>query len=336
MKSAPLTDVIPHLCGMARAYRLRNLVFVMKAFFDESGLNPYEDKVLVMGGFLGSVDEWERVSDAWDACLNRAPAIRYFKSDEANGLNGQFERFNHASADEKRKELAGIVGGSDLQGICASVLHALFEGRNPKLAKGMVGSRVYDWGFFTATSGTLQYVQTVHPGETIDFIFDKRTELRSCIAIYDEMKEMEDCPWSAIMRVAGACIPGDDEKVVALQISDLLAGEFSSMANGGNSPSEAWKLLTARHSVAHIPCRLPPSVPFLTGLRSFGKEIRDATGRFLQRFYKENERSISLLNDLGEIAERKAIFDAAMKLLSGRYESDPDFLKFRERQREEK
>jgi hypothetical protein len=81
---------------------------------------------------------------------------------------------------------------------------------------------------------------------------------------------------------------------------------------------------------------LPPSVPFLTGLRSFGKEIRDATGRFLQRFYKENERSISLLNDLGEIAERKAIFDAAMKLLSGRYESDPDFLKFRERQREEK
>ena len=210
-----------------------------------------------------------------------------------------------------------------------------FEGRNPKLAKGMVGSRVYDWGFFTATAGTLQYAQTIHPGETVDFIFDRRTELRSCIAVYDEMKEMEDCPWSAIMKVAGACVPGDDEKVPALQMADLLAGEFSSMVNRGNAPSEAWKLLTVRHSVAHIPCQLPPNVPFLTELRSFGKEIQDSTGRFLRRFYKEKERSISLLNDLGEIAERKAIFDAAMKLLSEKYESDPEFLRFRERKREE-
>ncbi|MGH9615778.1 MAG: DUF3800 domain-containing protein [Acidobacteriaceae bacterium] len=332
--SFPLSHLIPHLCGIPSRLRGKCLVMVMRAFFDESGLNPTEDKVLIVGGYLGSVEQWERIADAWDECLNRHPKITYFKSDEAKNLNGQFYRFLTEASEKKREALAGIVGESDLQGFCASVHHKWFEYRDPKATKGMVGSRVYDWGFFTATSGVLQYARDVHPGETIDFVFDERSELRGCIAIYEEMRHMEDCPWSEIMSHAGTCTPGDDKKVAALQMADLLAGEFSSIANGGNTPSVVWKILTSRRSVAHMPCQLPPDAPPLVALRSLGKAIKDAAGDFLGRFYGEKERSLSLLNDLGEIAERKAIFDAAMKIFTEKYEADPEYIKFRERNRE--
>jgi len=53
MSATPISRIIPHYCGMAGWVRRKRLVIVFRAFFDESGLNPCEDKVLVMGDFLG-------------------------------------------------------------------------------------------------------------------------------------------------------------------------------------------------------------------------------------------------------------------------------------------
>ena len=325
---------LPHLCGMPFRLRRKCLVMAMQAFFDESAISPTEGKVLVMGGYLGTVEEWDRVVAEWDECLHRHPKIEYFKSDESRHFSGEFYRFSADATEQKRLALAEIIGRSNLQGFCASVHHKWFEDRDPKATKGMVGSRVYDWGFMTSTSGVLQYAKIVHPGEIVDFVFDKRNELRGCIAEYEKLKSLEDCPWSDVMSCAGVCVPGDDKKVMALQMADLLAGEFSNMANGANQPTEVWKTLTRIHSVAHLPCQLPPAVIPIVALRALGKEIQDKAGDFLRRFYGEKERSASLLNDLGEIMQRKAIFDAALKALSDNLESDPQYLKFRERNRE--
>lgn len=323
---------VPRLCGVPSRLRRKCLLLAMRAFFDESGLNPTTDKVLVMGGFLGTIEEWERVSDEWDACLRRPPQIEYFKNDESKILDHQFGRFNRASAESKRQELAEIVGASELRGFCASVRHQLFANRDPKLAKGMVGSRAYDWGFFTVTSSVLQHARAEHPNQTVDFIFDNRQELRGCIATYEEMRNAEQFPWRRAFTNAGSCTSGDDREVVALQMADLLSGEFSSMANGSEPPSPAWKAITAVRSVIHIPCDLPPLVPVFIDLRSLGKEIQGLAGNFLRRFYKDEDRSEDLLNDFHELVERKAVFDAAMRLVEEKYRSDdPEFLKFLER-----
>jgi Protein of unknown function (DUF3800) len=332
-RSIPIAHIIPHLCGMPSRVRKKRLVTALRAFFDESGLNPNSDSVLVMGGYLGSIEEWERVSDAWDACLRSSPKIEYFKSSEASTLHGQFKRFNRNDANAKSEELAKIIGNSELQGFCASVIHAWLESRDPKLAKGMVGSRTYDWGFFTATSGVLQYIEYFHPLETVDFIFDKRPELRGCIAFYEQVKELAISPQADLMRFAGSCTPGDDVETVALQVADLVAGEFSSMANQGKEPSLVWKLLTAHRSVIHLPCQLPPNVPLLVEMHSLAKDIGGVSGTFLKRFYKEEERSFSLLNDLDEIAKRKVAFDMMMKVLREYYESSPEFLNVRDKLR---
>lgn len=304
---------------------------VMRAFFDESGLNPHEDKALIMGGFLGTVEEWERISDMWAECLHETPGIEYFKSDEANHLNGQFQRLSYPAADKKKKALAKIIGDSSLQGFCATVLYSWFQGRDPKATKGQVGTRPYDWGFLTATSGVLQYIRDVHPKEKVDFIFDERRELPPCISMFNDLKSMEDCPWTEIMRRAGTCTSGKDTEVAALQMADLLSGEFTLIGNKGNRPSDIWRLMASNHAVAHVPCEMPPPVPYLIAVQGMGKSIRDMTGDFLKRFYKENERSHSLLNDFDRIVENKAFFDAALKALLEMHEVDPEYKRFLER-----
>ena len=116
----------------------------LKAYFDESGLNPHGDKALVMSGYLGTVEEQARVSHVCNACLSASPAIRYFKSDEAKNLQGEFLHFNHATAEQKKNELAAIVGSSELQGFCVSVRHELLAHREPSATKQTAGSRTYD------------------------------------------------------------------------------------------------------------------------------------------------------------------------------------------------
>ncbi len=290
---------------------------VMRAFFDESGLNPHEDTALVMGGYLGTVLELEKASDRWDACLGAHPTIDYFKSDEAKSLDGEFRRFNRVAADQKKNDLAKIVGESELQGFCVSVRHELLAHRDSASTKGTAGSRTYDWGFFTATSGVLQYMRDHYPPETVDFIFDDRRELGQCIAMFDELKELagEETPWADIFSRAGTCTPGDDKVTAALQMGDLLAGEFSDMGNGGNPPTETWRHLTARRGVAHVPCDMPWAIPVLVALQGKIKDVRDTVGRFLKRFHKDQERSADLSALADELIFNEGISKAAINAL---------------------
>ena len=264
-----ISRVIPHYCGMPKHLRAKKVVMVMRAFFDESGLNPKKDKALVMAGFLGTVEQWESVSDTWEQCLNQRPKIEYFKSDEADHLDGEFWQFNHMVASRKKNALAKIIGESELQGFFVSVGHGLLAQRNPSPRKRTAGSRTYDWGFFTATLGVLQYVRDHHPQETVDFIFDERRELGQCISMFNELRELArgEMPWATVFGLAGTCIPGDDKKIPALQMGDLLAGEVSSMGNLGNPPTEAWRQLVARRGIVHISCNIPWAIPILIALQ---------------------------------------------------------------------
>lgn len=306
---------------------------MMKAFFDESGLNPQQDVALLMGGFLGTVEEWERVSDAWDECLNQHPKIAYFKSEEARSLDGEFGHFSRASAEQKKNDLAKIVGNSELQGFCASVRHKLLAHRDSSATKRTAGSRTYDWGFFTATSGVLQYMRDHYPHETVDFIFDERRELLQCISMFNELRELarEETPWAEIFSRAGTCTPGDDKKIPALQMGDLLAGEVSNMGNGGNPPTEAWRLLATRRGIAHVPCDMPWAIPILVALQGEIKQVKDTAGQFLKRLYKDQERSPELLALADKLIFNEAICKAAINALMEIHESDEAFVRFKER-----
>jgi hypothetical protein len=272
---------------MPKRVRDKRLLMMFRAFFDESGTDPEKNKALVMGGFLGEVEEWERASDSWDACLHEPPSIEYFKGSECKSLDGEFLKFNRVTADAKALELARTISRFKLLGFCATVPYTLFMHRDPKASRGMIGSRVYDWGFLTATSGVLQYLDVKFLGnDRVDFIFDNRTELPACIGIYNRMKA-DPFFASTTMRRAGTCIPGDDKKVVALQMADLLAGDSSHYLDT-KSKSEAFVTIRDSNKIVHLPCEPPRQFPDTLRLQKMAKEVHKEATEFLRRAKKNS------------------------------------------------
>lgn len=297
---------------------------MFRAFFDESGTNPLENKALVMGGFLARVEEWERASDAWDACLHDKPSIEYFKHSEAQSLGGEFRQFNRTSADAKVLALTKTINRfPNLRGFGISVPHRLFAHRDAKATQGMVGTRVYDWGFLTATSGLLQYLDDEHPGdEKIDFVFDECSQLNACIEHYNWMKTTE--PFlTDIMRRAGQCSPGNDKEIAALQMGDLLAREFSNVGET-KLRSEAFNLIAENNMIVHIPCQPPRQMPNTLALQKIANQVSLEAGNFFRRGKKGSPDRFTSAQEVEEYTNELKIHEAYFQLEWKRYQSQLD------------
>lgn len=305
MKTLPISRVVPQYCGMAERLRKQRRLLVYRAFFDESGLDPKLNKALIMGGFLGTVEEWERASDAWDVCLHATPSIEYFKDSEYKSLDGEFLRFNRATADAKALALAQTLSQFELLGFCATVSYTWFIYRDAKASRGLLGSRAYDWGFLTATSGVLQYLDTKYPGnDLVDFVFDERRELRACINIYNQMKATPFFA-SSMMRRAGECVSGDDKVLAALQMADLLAGESCNYLDT-KAKSDAFVTIRDNNKIVHVPCTPPRQFPNTLRLHKMAKGVHAEAVDFLRRARKQSpdrfqsvEEVEKYINDLG-------------------------------------
>jgi len=286
---------------------------MFRAFFDESGLNPGEDKALIIGGFFGRVEEWKKASDAWDEYLHLSPKIGYFSHNEANSLSGEFATFSRESSDAKVLGLAGVISKFELLGFCASVPHCLFASRNRKASRKTMGTRVYDWGFLAATSGVLQYMENnLKTDEKVDFVFDERSELKACISTYNEMKSSG---LVRTLRCAGECRPGDDKKLPALQMADLLTWEFSGFVKNGFT-NEPFKAIARRNKVIHIHGAPPSLLGMIFAVQKMGRDVQDDSASILKRIYKDKEKTVKLLNDTIELIRGKEVFDIQMQRLT--------------------
>jgi hypothetical protein len=311
--------------GVAR--RLQRLVAVFRAFFDESGNDRSRNKALVMGGFVGHVDEWLKIADAWDDCLRQHPRIEYFKHYECQNLSGQFWQFNREQADRKKLDLAAVIGGFDLQGLCAIVPHVL--GDIDKAARKYVeqAARVYDWGFITAIKLAIQWMEPQPDSERVDFIFDEHSALESNIENFNSNKK--DPFLKDYLRHAGRCTPGKDEEVAALQMADLLAGEFS--AEGQGIRSDALRIIGTKNQVGYLRCDPPVQHIPLLDLLSFGAQLRREVGEYLkldrQNLLTQDEAYERLTN----LFAREAYINLQRKRLIEFLENDPAYREFRQK-----
>lgn len=329
-----VSRVIPHYCGMPERLRKKRRLLVFRAFFDESGTNPLENKALVMGGFLARVEEWERASDAWEACLHEKPSIEYFKHSEAQSLDGEFRQFNRSMADAKLLALAKTISNfPELRGFGISVAHRLFRHRDAKASQGMVGTRIYDWGFLTVTSGLCQYLGENHPGdEKVDFVFDDCSQLNGCIEHYNWMKTE---PFLVeTMRRAGQCSPGDDKEVAALQMGDLLASEFSK-AGETKVRSAEFNLIAENNTICHIACRPPRQMPDTLALQKISNQVLLEAGNFFRRGNKKFPDRFATEREVEEYVNELKIHEAFVQLEWKRYksqlQSDEEYQEFRKR-----
>jgi hypothetical protein len=81
--------VMARIAGLSPALRRTAQLMVVQAYFDESGSNVHSP-VFAMGGFISTVDRWAAFSLDWEAALAEAPALDYFRMNEAHRLKEQF------------------------------------------------------------------------------------------------------------------------------------------------------------------------------------------------------------------------------------------------------
>ena|GEM_PF-1955866 len=301
---------------------------MFKAFFDESG-GPEASKALIMGGFLGRVEEWEHASDAWDECLRQSPAIDYFRHSEAQGLNEQFHGWKRADAESKVLALATVISHFDLLGMCAIVPYGIFAGRDAKITKGMMGTKAYDWAFAGAVKCVLQHMQeTIPMGEQVDFVFDEHSALRANIDMFYRMKG--EAFFSELMSHAGGCMPEDDKKIVALQMADLLAWEFSK-AGKISTMSDAFKLIREKNKVAYMRCDPPPQTNATMRLFQLGHEVRAEAIEFLKQIKKPRESLTAeeIKAQVGDLLMRETYHNVEWGRLLQWLDEDEEYQNFR-------
>jgi hypothetical protein len=286
----------------------RNLV-MLRAFFDETGLDPERDTALVIGGFLGRVEQWEMASDAWDECLRTPPSIEYFS--------------HRKHSAKKMLELARVISRFPLTGFCVYIRHKSLADRDANSMKGVAGSRPYDWAFLTAIEVVLEHVERLNNGETVDFIFDHRNELRACIPAFYRIKEGG---FKSCYRHAGHCEPGNDKYSVALQMADLLAGEFNNCKETGKL-SEALGVIIKANGLVQTTCAPQPEVNSVISLDKFSSQIKREFVAFLEKTKNVKEQTLTpeMAHEFHDLLKKNAYCQMEIERHSDRLEMDPNY-----------
>jgi hypothetical protein len=299
------------------------LVAAFKTFFDECS----RDKALVMGGFVARVDQWMKIADVWDNCLHQHPRIEYFKHYECKNLSGQFWQFDSHQADKKMLDLAAVIGGFDLQAHCAIVPHGLIN-IDKRARKGLRATKVYDWGFITAVKMTLQWMESQPNDEKVDFVFDEHTALGLNIENFNANKG--DPFLNDYMRHAGTCTPGKDEEIAALQMSDLLAGEFSAEGETGVR-SEVLRIIGSRNQIGYLRCDPPAQHMPMLELMNFGYHMRREVGEYLRLDRQKLLSPEEAYERLAHLFVMQAFFDLQRRRLIEFLDNDPAYQEFRQK-----
>jgi hypothetical protein len=132
------------------------------------------------------------------------------------------------------------------------------------------------------------------------------------------------------MSHAGTCDPGKDEELSALQMADLLAGEFS---GGGETQirSEALRIIGDKNKIGYLRCDPPKQHVPLLDLLNFGSHMRREVSKFLklerQGLLSPGEAYERLVN----LFSLEAFFNLQRKRLIEFLENDRDYQESRKK-----
>lgn len=100
------------LSGYPTAVRKRKLLLTLQVIVDDSG-GPNQT-FQVFAGLIGQAEDFARLADRWQSCLDQSPRVHYFHMIEAVGKNDQFYGFSNKDRDKKLRALARIMADPSL------------------------------------------------------------------------------------------------------------------------------------------------------------------------------------------------------------------------------
>lgn len=241
-------------CGLSPRARAGQHFVAMQAYIDDS---LSKGEVLVLAGYVASVEDWEAFSAEWQRRLDDA-RLDVFKMAQVGPDPRSWEvagYFYRAIEDHAKAFLAVAVELEPLK----KVVDELFDVQKG----GEWIANPYWLAFRVIVDFTAQYQHTLDITEPIDFIFDERGEkndVRDGFAVF-----RESCNDHLKARIGVEPRFEDDRRFLPLQAADMLA----------------W--LIRRHWLEHKSVVSPP-------IRMPWKIFKGITGNVLDMDYDEIKR----------------------------------------------
>jgi len=203
-------------------------VAVFRGYFDASRRTNVADRggVLAIGGYLASVDVWDRYFDPrWRAALCKSPApIKEFKASDCRCGWGDFENWTKQERDDLEARVVGILEACGEHGVMMGLGTAI---EVPYSSDTEMRRRLEGYGYIMCVGqiihNTLNWAAKLSPGDGVQFIFDREPKLQGhALTMFDKMRDAFD-----LNVLAGVGSPQFEHSHVLapLQAADLLAYE---------------------------------------------------------------------------------------------------------------
>jgi hypothetical protein len=192
---------------------------VLGAFFDDSGTHA-DSALTVIGGLLGTEEQWDAFEVAWNARLaNPLPGrqpLRQFHLSECRARRGEFYDYTRAEIDHLTYLFRHIILDIGFVTIASSVdkiaWNALMFGDLKDAFRDSV-----EYCFSSCINDVMNTIRFRKPGETVHIFIDQ--EMRPVLQGWADLFKSLPQVYPEIGTIAFAPVP----KVVALQGADMIA-----------------------------------------------------------------------------------------------------------------
>jgi Protein of unknown function (DUF3800) len=197
---------------------------MIKVYIDDSHMGDVTSAVYVLAGWAAPVTTWIAFSDDWHAVLNMSPKIRYFKFDEAMGLDGEFLGISPELRNEKLSLLVGVLQDHNPLGIASIIQSRVFESLFGKRHDTGVMKNPYTISFYQIISRLVRHYVSIGTKEKIEFVFDHQgAQMNKVLAAWEEFLRLSPPEYKDYLTSHPPSFHSDKD-VVALQAADLHAG----------------------------------------------------------------------------------------------------------------
>lgn len=213
---------------------------MLGAFLDDSGTHAGSPAV-VIGGLLGTEDQWDVFADAWTARLATPlpgrPPLTEFHLTECRARQGEFRDYGQGEIDLITHDFRHIILDIGFVTVAVAVNLAAWNELIVGDLKDVFGTPL-QLGFSQCIELLMNTIRFRKPGQMIDVCVDQGTKahLRDWAMLYKMQKDR----YPEIRSIFFAPVP----KVVALQGADMIAAETYQYAhqclkNGKNARANA-------------------------------------------------------------------------------------------------
>jgi hypothetical protein len=225
---------------MSPEYKEGRLMATLQVFLDDSG----DESAFVLGGFIASIEVWDKFSIDWKAVCKEPPIIGYYRTNDAISLKRSFLNWTQDYRNQKIAKLASMIPLENCFAIAAYLspidLKEISEHFPVKSPRPYPHNFNYFDPYFLCASCIVNWVlincDSWFPGvikenSKIDFVFDQQGKVGRKFRFF-----FEDIMKPSISRL-GKCDHWNDQEFPPLQVADMLAAW---VRRGASSRIQIW------------------------------------------------------------------------------------------------